>query len=65
MIKTETIKTPTTSASCINLDTECFNEIFIIHKGKKYKVNKDLLMYYLKRFSLIDLQVGDGKNENS
>ena len=56
---------PTAKTSCINLDADCFKEIFVIHKGKKYKVNKDLLMYYLKRFSLIDLQVGDGKDENS
>ena len=65
MIKTENIRTPIANTSCINLDAECFNEIFIIYKGQKYKVNKSLLMYYLKSFGLINLQAGDDEDEDS
>ena len=69
MIKTETIKTsirsPRSNAFYINLDAESFEEIFITYKGQKYKINKSLLMYYLKSFGLINIQVGDDEDEDS
>ena len=65
MIKTENIRTPIAKTSYINLDAECFDEIFIIYKGQTYKVNKSLLMYYLKSLGLINLQVGDDEDEDS
>ena len=65
MTKIETIRTPIAKTSYINLDAECFDEIFIIYKGQTYKVNKFLLMYYLKNLGLINLQAGDDEDENS
>lgn len=62
MIKTELFNP---SRIYIDLDANELKEIFIIYKGQTYKVNKSLLMYYLKSFGLINLQVGDDEDEDS
>ena len=62
MIKTELFNP---SRLYFNLDDEQLEEIFIIYKGQKYKINKSLLMYYLKSFGLINIQVGDDEDEDS
>lgn len=62
MIKTEYLKP---SRLYFDLDANGLKEIFIIYKGQTYKVNKSLLMYYLKSFGLINLQVGDDEDEDS
>lgn len=62
MIKTELFNP---SRLYFNLDDGQLDEIFIIYKGQTYKVNKSLLMYYLKSFGLINLQVGDDEDEDS
>lgn len=61
MIKTELFNP---SRLCFDLDDGQL-EIFIIYKGQKYKVNKSLLMYYLKSFGLVNLQAGDDEDEDS
>lgn len=62
MIKTELFNP---SRIYFDLDHWQLDEIFIIYKGQKYKVNKSLLMYYLKSFGLVNIQAGDDEDEDS